>query len=51
MKKEVQKNRRAVFQGIYSIGVNIRRYRFKSILNGMISMMTVVVLVQRIINN
>ena len=45
VKKEVQKNRRAVFQGIYSIGVNIRRYRFKSILNGMISMMTVVVLV------
>ena len=51
VKKEVQKNRRAVFQGIYSIGVNIRRHRFKSILNGMISMMTVVVLVQRIINN
>ncbi len=45
VKKEVQKNRRAVFQGIYSIGVNIRRHRFKSILNGMISMMTVVVLV------
>ena len=45
VKKEVQKNRRAVFQGIYSIGVNIRRHRFKSILNGMISLMTVVVLV------
>ncbi|MEZ3470493.1 MAG: MerR family transcriptional regulator [Schaedlerella sp.] len=45
VKKEVQKNRRAVFQAIYSIGVNIRRHRFKSILNGMISMMTVVVLV------
>lgn len=45
VKKEVRKNRRAVFQAIYSIGVNIRRHRFKSILNGMISMMTVVVLV------
>nr|WP_300826019.1 MerR family transcriptional regulator [uncultured Schaedlerella sp.] len=45
VKKEVQKNRRAVFQAIYSIGVNIRRHRFKSILNGMISLMTVVVLV------
>lgn len=45
VKKEVQKNRRAVFQGMYSIGVNIRRHRFKSILNGMISMLTVAVLV------
>ena len=45
VKKEVQKNRRAVFQAIYSIGVNIRRHRFKSILNGMISMMTVAVLI------
>lgn len=45
VKKEVRANRRAVFQGIYSIGVNIRRHRFKSILNGMISMLTVVVLV------
>ena len=45
VKKEVRRNRRAVLQGIYSIGVNIRRHRFKSILNGMISMLTVAVLV------
>ena len=45
VKKEVRKNRRAVFQGIYSIGANIRRHRFKSILNGVISMMTVAVLI------
>lgn len=44
VKQEVRGNRRAVFQVIYSVGTNIRRHRVKSILNGMISMMAVVVL-------
>lgn len=39
------RNRRAVFQVVYSIGVNIRRHRAKSILNAAISMMAVAVLV------
>lgn len=45
VKQEVRGNRRAVLQGIYSVGVNIKRHRFKSTLNGLISMMTVAVLV------
>ncbi len=44
VKKEIPGNRRAVFQVIYLIGANIRRHRLKSILNGGISMMAVVVL-------
>lgn len=44
-KREVQGRRRIVFQSIYSIGVNIKRHRFKSILNVSISMLTVVMLV------
>ncbi len=44
-KKEVGENRRALFQMIYLTGRNIRRHRWKSILNLLISMMTVVVLV------
>lgn len=44
-KREVQGRRRIVFQSIYSIGVNIKRHRFKSILNVAISMLTVVMLV------
>lgn len=39
------RKRRAVFQVVYSIGVNIRRHRAKSILNAAISMMAVAVLV------
>jgi DNA-binding transcriptional MerR regulator/ABC-type lipoprotein release transport system permease subunit len=45
VKKEGKRKRRAVFQAVYSIGVNIRRHRARSILNAVISMMTVVVLV------
>lgn len=45
VKKEVQGNRRALFQMVYLTGRNIRRHRWKSILNLLISMMTVVVLV------
>ncbi len=45
VKKEIRGNRRALLQGIYSVGTNIRLHRFKSVLNGAISMMTVVVLV------
>lgn len=44
-KKEEKRKRRAIFQVVYSIGVNIRRHRAKSILNAAISMMAVVVLV------
>lgn len=43
-KKEVQGRRRLLFQSVYSIGVNIKRHRFKSILNITISMLTVIVL-------
>lgn len=39
------RKRRAVFQVVYSIGVNIRRHRARSILNAAISMMAVAVLV------
>jgi len=45
VKKEGKRKRRAVFQAVYSIGVNIRRHRARSILNAVISMMTVIVLV------
>lgn len=45
VKKEVRGNRRALFQMIYLTGRNIRRHRGKSILNVLISLMTVVVLV------
>lgn len=41
---EARGNRRAVLQGIYSIGTSIKRHRFKSILNAAISMLTVMVL-------
>lgn len=44
-KKEEKRKRKAIFQVVYSIGVNIRRHRAKSILNTAISMMAVVVLV------
>lgn len=45
VKQEVRGNKKAVLQGIYSVGVNIKSHRFKSTLNGLISMMTVAVLV------
>lgn len=44
-KKKVGGNRRALFQMVYLTGRNIRRHRWKSVLNLLISMMTVVVLV------
>lgn len=44
-KQKVGGNRRALFQMIYLTGRNIRRHRWKSVLNLLISMMTVVVLV------
>lgn len=44
-KEEVRGNRRVLFQMIYLTGRNIRRHRWKSILNLLISMMTVAVLV------
>lgn len=37
-------NRKRLFRGCYSVGLNIRRHRFKSVLNVAISMMTVLVL-------
>lgn len=38
------RNRKRLFREFYSVGVNIRRHRFKSVLNAAISMMTVLVL-------
>lgn len=44
VKGGVQGRRRILLQSIYSIGVNIKRHRFKSILNAAISMLTVIVM-------
>lgn len=40
-----KRKRKMIFQGIYSVAVNICRYRFKSVLTAAISMMTVIVLI------
>lgn len=41
---EIPENRRTFFQGIHFVSVNIRRHRFKSILNGVISILIVLVM-------
>lgn len=45
MKKGIAGKRKEIFREIYSLGVHIRRHRFKSILTATISMMTVIVLI------
>lgn len=43
-KEGTEGHRKILLQSIYAIGVNIKRHRFKSILNAAISMLTVLVL-------
>lgn len=44
LKKEIPETRRSFFQGIHTILVNIQRHRGKSILNLLVSLLTVIVM-------
>lgn len=44
IEREIPEKRRMFFQGVHTVSVNIRRHRLKSILNGVISLLIVLVM-------
>ena len=45
IKKEIPQSRRSVFQGVYMVFANIRKHKWKSILNTLVSLFIVVVMI------